>query len=71
MKALAQETGARSFFPTDIGQLGSVYDTITEELANEYAMASTSKNPRRRPFASDPVESVRQVNGVAGLGRRR
>jgi VWFA-related protein len=47
MKALAQETGARSFFPTDITELAGVYDVISEELAKQYALGYTSKNPKR------------------------
>ena len=47
MKSLAQETGARSFFPTDIAELAGVYGTIAEELANQYALGYTSKNPKR------------------------
>lgn len=47
MKALAQETGARSFFPTDIRELAGVYGTIAEELANQYAIGYSSKNARR------------------------
>jgi VWFA-related protein len=47
MKALAQETGARSFFPTRIDELAGVYSTIADELANQYAIGYTSKNPRR------------------------
>lgn len=47
MKALARETGARSFFPTDISQLAGVYDMITQELANQYAIGYTSTNPRQ------------------------
>lgn len=47
MKALALETGARSFFPTDISQLAGVYDQITRELSNQYALGYTSKNPKR------------------------
>jgi Ca-activated chloride channel family protein len=47
MKALAQETGARSFFPTRIEELAGVYGTIADELANQYALGYTSKNPRR------------------------
>jgi Ca-activated chloride channel family protein len=46
MKALAMETGARSFFPTDISQLAGVYDQITQELSNQYAIGYTSKNPK-------------------------
>jgi Ca-activated chloride channel homolog len=47
MKALAQETGARAFFPTSITELAAVYGTIAEELATQYALGYTSKNPKR------------------------
>lgn len=47
MKSLAQETGARSFFPTDISQLAGVYSSITQELASQYALGYTSSNPKR------------------------
>ena len=47
MKALAQETGARAFFPTSITELAGVYGTIAEELATQYALGYTSKNPKR------------------------
>jgi len=47
MKALAQETGARSFFPTDIAQLAGVYSSITQELGNQYALGYTSSNAKR------------------------
>jgi VWFA-related protein len=46
MKALAQETGARAFFPQDISELAGVYASIAEELATQYALGYTSKNPR-------------------------
>ena len=47
MKAFAQETGARSFFPATIDDLAGVYGLIAEELANHYSLGYTSKNPRR------------------------
>jgi Ca-activated chloride channel family protein len=47
MKALALETGARSFFPTDISQLAGVYSSITQELASQYALGYTSSNSKR------------------------
>ena len=47
MKSLAQETGARAFFPNDITQLAGVYSMITDELSNQYALGYTSNNPRR------------------------
>ncbi len=43
MKSLAQETGARAFFPTDIGELKGVYGSIAQELASQYALAYTPK----------------------------
>jgi Ca-activated chloride channel homolog len=46
MKSLAQETGARSFFPTDIHQLKEVYGSIATELANQYAIGYTPKNAK-------------------------
>jgi Ca-activated chloride channel family protein len=47
MKALAQETGARAFFPSSIGELAAVYGSIAEELASQYALGYTPKNPKR------------------------
>jgi Ca-activated chloride channel family protein len=47
MRALAQETGARAFFPSAIGELAAVYSTIAEELASQYAIGYTSKNPKK------------------------
>jgi len=47
MKALAQETGARAFFPSSITELGGVYSSIAQELASQYALGYIPKNPRR------------------------
>ena len=47
MKALAQETGARSFFPSAIAELSGVYSSIAQELASQYALGYVPKNPRR------------------------
>jgi len=47
MKGLAQETGGRAFFPTEISELAGVYGSIAEELASQYALGYTSKNPKR------------------------
>ena len=47
MKALAQETGAKAYFPADISELSGVYASIAEELASQYALAYTSKNPKK------------------------
>jgi Ca-activated chloride channel family protein len=47
MKALAEETGARSFFTSDIGDLAGAFKSIGRELAHQYALGYTSKNQRR------------------------
>ena len=47
MKSLAQETGARAFFPNDISQLAGVYTMITDELSNQYSIGYTSNNQRQ------------------------
>jgi Ca-activated chloride channel homolog len=47
MKSLAQETGAKAYFPTDISELAGVYSSIAQELANQYALGYTSKNPKK------------------------
>jgi Ca-activated chloride channel homolog len=47
MRVLAQETGARSFFPQVVTELGGVYGTIAQELASQYAVGYTPKNPKR------------------------
>lgn len=47
MRALAQETGARAFFPASITELAGVYDSIAQELASQYALGYTSPKPER------------------------
>lgn len=46
MKALAQETGARAFFAADVTELTGIYSSIAEELATQYALGYSSKNPK-------------------------
>jgi len=46
MRQLAQETGGRAFFPDRIGDLDGVYAEIADELASQYTLGYTSKNPR-------------------------
>ena len=47
MKALAQETGGRSFFALEIDDLAGVYQSIGQELASQYALGYLSTNQRR------------------------
>jgi Ca-activated chloride channel family protein len=47
LKQFAQETGGRAFFPTDARELEGIYAQIADELAAQYALAYSSRNPRR------------------------
>ena len=47
LRQLSQETGGRVFFPASIAELPKIYEQISEELASQYAMAYSSKNPMR------------------------
>jgi Ca-activated chloride channel family protein len=47
LRQLSQETGGRAFFPATIAELPKIYDEIAEELASQYTIAYTSKNPLR------------------------
>jgi len=61
MRQLAQETGGRSFFPSRIDELTSVYAQIADELASQYTIGYTSKNSRRDgAFRRIVVQTTRQ-----------
>jgi Ca-activated chloride channel family protein len=47
LRQLSQETGGRVFFPTSVTELSKIYEQISEELASQYSIAYTSKNPMR------------------------
>ena len=47
LKQFAQETGGRAFFPTAASELEGIYALIADELAAQYALAYSSRNPRR------------------------
>ena len=47
LRQLSQETGGRVFFPTTIAELPKIYEQISEELASQYSIAYTSRNPMR------------------------
>jgi Ca-activated chloride channel family protein len=47
MRQLAQETGGKSYFPSKIEDLSSVYSQIADELASQYTLGYTSKNAKR------------------------
>jgi hypothetical protein len=45
MKSLAQETGARAYFPADVSELAGIYSSIAEELASQYALGYNLQEP--------------------------
>jgi Ca-activated chloride channel family protein len=47
LKQLSQETGGRAYFVTTASELPKIYQQISEELANQYSMAYSSRNPMR------------------------
>jgi len=47
LKQLSQETGGRAYFVTTLSELPKIYEQISEELANQYSLAYSSKNPMR------------------------
>jgi Ca-activated chloride channel homolog len=47
MRTLAQETGARAFFPAAAAELTGVYGMIADELASQYSLGYISTNARR------------------------
>lgn len=47
LRSLAQETGGRVFFVEDVAQLPGIYQQIADELANQYSVGYSSKNPKR------------------------
>jgi VWFA-related protein len=47
LRQLSQETGGRAFFPTNVLELPKIYQQISDELASQYSIAYSSKNPLR------------------------
>jgi hypothetical protein len=64
MKALAQETGARAFFPTDIAQLAGVYSMITDELVQPVRHRLHVEQPEagRLPSAASSFASTNRMS---------
>jgi Ca-activated chloride channel family protein len=47
LRQLAQQTGGRAFFPTQMPELAGIYGQISDELSSQYTVGYTSKNSRR------------------------
>ena len=73
MRTLARETGGRAFFPLRIEDLAGVYAQIADELASQYTLGYTSKNPKRdgawrrlQVQVARAAANVRAKNGYYG-----
>jgi Ca-activated chloride channel homolog len=47
LRQLSQETGGRTFFPSQVTELPTIYTQIADELSSQYTVGYTSKNPKR------------------------
>ena len=47
LRQLAQETGGRAFFPTQVTDLNGIYTQISDELSSQYTVGYTSKSNKR------------------------
>lgn len=47
LRTLAQDSGGRTYRVEDVAQLPAIYLQISDELANQYTVGYTSKNPKR------------------------
>jgi Ca-activated chloride channel homolog len=47
LKQLSQETGGRAYFVQTAAELPKIYEQISDELANQYTLAYSSRNPMR------------------------
>jgi Ca-activated chloride channel family protein len=65
LKQLATDTGGRSFFPTDVKALASIYTQIYDELSSQYTIGYTSKNARRDGAWRRLVVRVNRPNSAA------
>jgi Ca-activated chloride channel family protein len=47
LRQLSQETGGRTFFPSQLSELPAIYTQIADELSSQYTVGYTSKNTKR------------------------
>jgi VWFA-related protein len=69
MRQLAQETGGRPFFPAKLEDLNGVYAQIADELASQYTLGYTSRNPRSDGAFRRIVVQVSRQNTTARTKR--
>ena len=69
LRTLADETGARAFFPDGPQDLPAVYDTVAAELSSQYALGYISRNPIRNGAWRRLVVRVAEQPGVRSRTR--
>ncbi len=69
LRQLSQETGGRVFFPMTVAELPKIYEQISEELASQYSIGYSSKNPMRNG-AWRRIEVRVAKPGLVGRTRR-
>jgi Ca-activated chloride channel family protein len=47
LRQLSQETGGRTYFPSQASELSGIYGQIADELSSQYTVGYTSKNTKR------------------------
>jgi Ca-activated chloride channel homolog len=64
LRQLSQETGGRTFFPTQAGELSGIYGQISDELSSQYTVGYTSRNTKRDGAWRRVVVRVNRPNAV-------
>jgi len=65
LRQFAQETGGRTYFPSQISDLPGIYSQIAEELSSQYTVGYTSRNGRRDGMWRRVVVRVNRPNATA------
>jgi VWFA-related protein len=78
LKKIAEETGGQAFFPDRVGELIKVFNGISEELHNHYALAYSPKRPPDGSYRTislkvlnRPEAQVRVRKGYFSVKRKR
>jgi VWFA-related protein len=64
LRQLSQETGGRTFFPTQASELPAIYGQISDELSSQYTVGYTSRNGKRDGAWRRVVVRVNRPNAV-------
>jgi Ca-activated chloride channel homolog len=64
LRQLSQETGGRTFFPTQVSELPGIYGQISDELSSQYTVGYTSRNAKRDGAWRRVVVRVNRQNAV-------